>query len=203
MNMVSTLDGKTEVERGTPVVGMGSKMDQAVMHQLEAHADAILVGAGTLRATPRFNWPETAMRLVLSRYGQLDPKHDFFERGPKGRSFALLREGQSTPPALPVLRTKNKKEWLPDLLATLRADHQIERLLVEGGSEINAIFLGADLVDEVFLTLAPKVRLGRDLATVAGGDPLPGRTMHDFELHATHQEGSELFLRYRRQRGKT
>ncbi|MBX3095917.1 MAG: RibD family protein [Fimbriimonadaceae bacterium] len=200
--MVSTLDGKTEVERGTPVVGLGSKMDQSVMHELEEHADAILVGAGTLRATPRFNWPSTAMRLVLSRYGQLDPGHDFFQRGPEGRTFALVREGQPTPQALPVLRTENKKIWLATLLRTLKNKFGVKSLLVEGGSEINAIFLAADVVDEVFLTLAPKIRLGRDLATVAGGDPLPGRMMNEFELQSLHQHESELFLRYRRRRGE-
>jgi len=200
MNMVSTLDGKTEIERGRPVLGLGSRADQEAMHRLEEHADAILVGAGTLRATPKFNWPASALRLVLSRYGQLDPQHDFFRRGPAGRTFALVREGVATHRDLPTLRLKEGKSWMTDLLRRLRQDHGVRRLLVEGGSEINALFLAEDQVDDIFLTLAPKIRLGRDLATVAGGDPLPDRKMLGFELIAVQQVESELFLRYRRRR---
>ncbi|MFN3962547.1 MAG: dihydrofolate reductase family protein, partial [Fimbriimonadaceae bacterium] len=70
--------------------------------------------------------------------------------------------------------------------------------LVEGGSEINAEFLRRDLVDELFLTLAPKIRLGRDLPTYAGGDPLPPGHLMNFDLLSCQPIENEVFLRYRR-----
>ena len=89
---------------------------------------------------------------------------------------------------------------LDGLLADLRLNFGIERLLVEGGSEVNASFLSKDLVEELFLTIAPKIRLGRDLPTYAGGDPFPRGHMPAFELLSCQTIEDEVFLRYRRKR---
>jgi riboflavin biosynthesis pyrimidine reductase len=83
-------------------------------------------------------------------------------------------------------------------LRELRIHKKVTHLLVEGGSEINAEFLRRDLVDELFLTLAPKVRLGRDLPTYAGGEPLPSGHLMNFDLVSCRPVENEVFLRYRR-----
>ena len=69
-----------------------------------------------------------------------------------------------------------------------------------GGSELNAQLLKADVVDELFLTVAPKIKLGRDVPTYAGGEPLPREAILDFDLLESHVLGDEVFLRYRRRR---
>ncbi|HVL39200.1 MAG TPA: dihydrofolate reductase family protein, partial [Fimbriimonadaceae bacterium] len=89
-------------------------------------------------------------------------------------------------------------ERLSDALGELRK-MGIARLLVEGGSELNATLLEGDLADELFLTIAPKVKLGRETPTYAGGDPLPRERMQRYDLLERHQVGDELFLRYRRE----
>jgi riboflavin biosynthesis pyrimidine reductase len=53
-------------------------------------------------------------------------------------------------------------------------------------------------VDELFLTIAPKVRLGRDVPTYAGGEALPREAIQRFSLVEHQAVGDEIFLRYRR-----
>ena len=55
-------------------------------------------------------------------------------------------------------------------------------------------------MDELFLTMAPKVKLGRELPTYAGGDPLPKSNLQNYDLIEHHAVESEIFLRYRRRR---
>ena len=86
------------------------------------------------------------------------------------------------------------------ILAVLREGHGLKTLLVEGGSELNASLLSADVVDELFLTLAPKVKLGRETPTLTGGDALARESMRRFRLVSCQPVGDEVFLRYRRER---
>ena len=74
----------------------------------------------------------------------------------------------------------------------------IQRLLVLGGSELNAQLLAANLIDELFVTIAPKVRLGRDVPTYADGEPLSRGNLQQYSLVENHAIGNEIFIRYRR-----
>jgi riboflavin biosynthesis pyrimidine reductase len=69
---------------------------------------------------------------------------------------------------------------------------------VLGGSEINAQVLENNLVDELFMTLAPKIKLGRDVPTYADGNALPRHALQQYDLVEHHAVNNELFLRYRR-----
>jgi riboflavin biosynthesis pyrimidine reductase len=197
INMVATIDGKILTgERDEHVDDLGSEVDRATLHRLEATADAVLVGAQTLRATsPRWN-PASPIRVVVSGSGNL-PWDSLFLTG--GESYVAY--GGPNPPEVhaPVraLQAGTQELDLTALLANLRA-RGVERLLVLGGSEINAQLLAADLVDELFLTVAPKVKLGRDVPTYADGDALPRENVLSFGLVEHTVVADELFLRYRR-----
>ena len=73
-------------------------------------------------------------------------------------------------------------------------------LLVEGGSELNASLLSQDLVDELFWTVSPKVKLGRDVPTYADGESLPREALLNFRLLGNETVGDEVYLRYHRRR---
>ena len=90
-------------------------------------------------------------------------------------------------------------DW-PAVFRTFRQDMGIERLLVEGGSELNAALMKLDLVDELFLTLAPKIKLGRDVPTYADGEPLDRTEIQKYDLVSCLPVEGEVFLRYRRRR---
>lgn len=192
--MVSTVDGKIITgDREDDVHDLGSATDHATMHAIEREADGIINGATTIRATPVINLPAGIKRYCVTASGRVDLGHSFFQ----GSSWLVMPGGA---PVIdhPSIRTGDGRIDWPETLRIIRQEHGVERLLCEGGSELNASLLSHDLVDELFLTLAPKIKLGRGVPTYAGGDPLPRAGVLAFELVGCRQAGSELFLRYRR-----
>lgn len=192
INMVATIDGKIlSGGRDEPVVDLGSELDHRLMKRIEAAADAVLLGAQTLRAAKPSWSPNARTRIVLTRSGDLPFESKFFQEdayvaGPEADRLALPKTVKALVAPTPV-----------DLLQKLRA-RGIERLLVLGGSTLNAELFHAGVVDEIFLTLAPKMKLGRDVPTIADGEPLPRVQIQNFTLIEENRAGDELFLRYRR-----
>ena len=81
------------------------------------------------------------------------------------------------------------------LLARLR-ERGVERLLVEGGGEMNWAFAEHGLIDELFVTVAPSLLGGRDAPTILDSSGLRQRTQLRMRLAQLHREGDELYLRY-------
>lgn len=200
VNMVATIDGKIITgDRDQSVHDLGSPTDHASMRQIEAAAQAVLIGAGTLRATPNLHYPENLLRLVVSVTGKLDPHCRFFTQNPDSAYVVTTIPGsQNLPPDLQAIAIGDQNIDWPALFQTLRQTMGIQRLLVEGGSELNASLLRLDLVDELFLTLAPKIKLGRDVPTYADGEPLSREEVQKYTLLSCVPHENELFLRYRR-----
>ncbi len=203
INMVSTLDGKIiSGDRDQPVGDLGSAMDHATMHWLEDQADAVLVGASTVRATPVFNYPERLHRFCATASGKIEAGLDFFRRAPEGRAWAATsRKGARLLPeaVAGAVFGEEEMDWAA-FLGWCRSDLGIARMLCEGGGELNAALLAEDLVDELFLTLAPKIKGGRETPTLAEGEPFPRGELPEWRLASCVAVGSEVFLRYRRHR---
>ncbi|MBS1717405.1 MAG: RibD family protein [Armatimonadetes bacterium] len=197
MNMVATIDGKTV--SGTneeDVVDLGSKFDHLILRHLTSCCDAVLIGAQTLRGVAPTWDPPVKKRVVVTRSGKLRGGIGFTSRGlivaaPAGTQVSGVSEFELLESGRPRL------DWAL-LMQRLRQDYAVERLMVLGGSEVNAEVIRKDLVDELFLTIAPKVKLGRDVNTYAGGEPLPRNEMKCYDLLEVHRVDQEVFLRYRR-----
>jgi riboflavin biosynthesis pyrimidine reductase len=202
INMVATIDGKTVTGgRDDHVQDLGSDTDHATMRQIEGACDAVLVGAGSMRATRGMWFPEGVLRVVATASGSVPPDRRFFTDD-RERAFVATtsRGAANVPPGLKAIVCGwDSIDWRR-LLKELKESHGVQKLLLEGGSEINASVLSEDLVDELFLTLAPKVKLGRDVPTYAGGDPLSRERMLGFHIVSTQIVGNEIFVRYRRDR---
>jgi len=201
-NTAATLDGKIVTgEVDEPVMDLGSPLDHATMRVLESKADTVLIGAGTLRATPKLWYAADKVRLVATKTGRFDPNVRFFTDAP-GKAIVVAHPDAALPDLAAGVRViradlSDKPSWL-GFLATLRNDFGVRVLLCEGGAELNAELLRHDLMDEVFLTLAPKAKLGANLPTMAGGAPLARAEVKRFELVSCQPVGDEVFLRYRR-----
>ncbi len=198
IDMVATIDGKiVSGDRNESVADLGSKLDHKLMRRLEESADAVMIGAQTLRSTSRAWNPRTPKRVVVSRSGDLPYDSAFFD----GEAYVATVEPAEFAPPSPIrlLKAGEGAVDLEQLLGRL-PELGIGRLLVLGGSELNGALLHADLIDELFLTIAPKVKLGRDLPTYAGGVPLPRDHILNFALIEHHVYENEVFLRYRRGR---
>jgi riboflavin biosynthesis pyrimidine reductase len=201
INMVTTIDGKILTgKRGEPVQDLGSEMDHLLMRRIEEAADAVLIGSGSQRSTAGLWYPESLIRIVATRTGNVLAESRFFTDAPD-RAFVLCTD-KSTLPPLPAGVTVQRfhGDWVPwrEALAWIRRRLNVRKLLVEGGSDLNAQLLAEELVDELFLTIAPKVKLGEDVPTYADGEALPRERIQEYHLVEIHRVGDEVFLRYRR-----
>lgn len=226
-NFVTSLDGVTALPRlvqSSHLIAAGSEHDRFLMGLLRACADAVLVGAGTLRASPQTRWtpehaypPATALYAelrrrrgrppqpplaVLSGSGRIDPQHP----GLGERTIVLTSEqgaaqlGRRLPSSAAIVPLGDQPPLDPALaVEALRAgSHRL--ILCEGGPTLFGSLVDADLVDELFLTLSPALagHGGADarLSLLEGAELLPGRALAA-TLLTLRRTGSHLFLRYR------
>jgi len=200
-NFVESVDGVVALpdakgESGGIVSG-GSDADRFLMGLLRACADAVLIGAGTLRAAPRDLWfPESIFPPAAPLYAELRALLGFAEAP---ALYVVSGSGQVDPDH-PALRQGGRvlagKRAPAEIVAALRRDGR-RRILCEGGPGLFGELLAARLVDELFLTLSPRLfgrwrgdsRKGLAEARDLAGAPL--------ELLSLRRNGSHLFLRYR------
>jgi riboflavin biosynthesis pyrimidine reductase len=152
MNFAATVDGRAAI--GGVSGPIGSATDTAMLVGLRARFDAVMIGAGTMRA---------------ERYGDI------------GRRLVVVESGS------------RGKVDLPALLRSLR-EEGVRALLCEGGPTLHGALQTAGLVDDLFLTIAPKL-VGGIAPRILEGD-LPGVEL--LELTWLLEEDGELFARYSR-----
>lgn len=194
---VTTIDGKlTLTESPESAVLLGSKTDHEAMLNLIDSADLVIMGAATARAAQK-SWQPTKPRLILTTSGKFDYDRPLFQDGlttlvtPKGAKI-------SHPDSTENWTYSSQDSMIEELLEMINSQGW-KNVLLLGGSEINATFLKADLVDEIFVTIAPKIAGGASLPTLAGGSTPFGAESHlEFNLVGNQKMGDELFLHYRR-----
>lgn len=224
-NFVSSLDGVvtlgTQPSAGSLISGK-YPADRFLMGLLRACADAVLLGAGTLRATPGHLWtpahvcPEQAAgfaalreslgrkpepRLVLlTASGQVDTTHRALVAGATvvTTQAGATVLGDRLPPACDIIAMGEGK-----VLDLGRAIDELRSrgygvVLTEGGPHLLGQLIEGGLLDEAFLTLSP-VAAGRDreerLGMVAGVELLP-KSGAWARLLSARRHGDYLFLRY-------
>lgn len=190
MNFVATVDGRATIEgRSGPI---GSDADTEMLAGLRTRFDAVMIGAGTMRAE-RYGPMKRLMVLVS---GRLDLPWDaplFTEEGEVAIFTASEAEPPETAATLDVVRHEGAVN-LPEALRYLRQERGVRALLSEGGPHLHGQMQGDGLVDDLFLTISPKLSGGEALRIVEG--PLP--EIVDLDLAWLLEEDGELFARYRR-----
>lgn len=207
INMVASVDGETAVYGRAS--GIGSRADREAMRALRSKVDAVMVGAGTLRAEklnlglddPMATQP---LAVVAGGSGELPLEDNLITRdqavlvvlpeGPRhtepdvGRAEVLISPptdaGVSGPGGLNL-------RWL---LGHLKGARGVERLLVEGGPSLNRALFSQKLVQELFLTVSP-------ILLASGGPAILSRNTNPLQtpldLLSVHAADHDLFLRYR------
>jgi riboflavin-specific deaminase-like protein len=210
LNMVSSADGKATIQGRTRA--LGSDADRALFHHLRTQADAVMVGAGTVRIEhygrmvrlpelrekrEREGLDPDPLAVVVS--GRLLLTADIpLLADPDSRVVVITAaDGELEDCAADVsyLRSDGPELELGSPLRALRADHGVRSILCEGGPTLNWSLLREGLVDELFLTLSPQLAAGADVPTIVTGDPL-GEPL-GLELVSLHTGEGALFLRYR------
>ena len=207
VNMVSSVDGKATMDWRTR--GLSTEVDRQLFHHLRTQVDAVMVGAGTVRA---------------ERYGRITKSDELRDKrrgeGLEPDPLAVVVSARLNLPAdLPLLQEPEQRvaiatgsdaellgvqaqveylrsgDDLPLLCSTLRERYGVRSVLCEGGPTLNSHLLAAGLVDELFLTLNPKLLGGAAALTIVAGRELVDPA--ELELVWVLEAGSELFTRWR------
>lgn len=202
INMAATVDGKIVVgEPGGTAKGVGGPTDQLLFRRLQRTCDAALLGSATLRASQVIYPPEIA-RFVVTRRGDVPLTNRFFTDAPQKACVlapAALAEDVASKlkAATNVFQVGQDDVDLVAALRHLRQDLGVRTLLCEGGATLNDQLIRAGLADELFLTLAPKIKGGSHLPTPVSGEGFPPNVALPATLISLYRDGSELYLRYR------
>ncbi|HEY2557904.1 MAG TPA: dihydrofolate reductase family protein [Diaminobutyricibacter sp.] len=194
LNMISSLDGATTVNGVSG--GLGSLGDKRVFAVLRSLTDVVLVAAGTVRA--EHYGPSTVPIAVVTRTAHLDWQSPFFAEA-KARPIVLTVE--DAPPenlehaanVADVVLTGSGGVDFAVALAELRR-RGFRRVLAEGGPTLNGQLAAAGIVDELCLTVSPKLVAG-DGKRILSGPTLEAPT--EMRLRSVLEDDSYLFLRYR------
>jgi riboflavin biosynthesis pyrimidine reductase len=214
LNMISTADGRATVGgRSGPI---SDRADRELFHGLRSAADAVLVGAGTVR-TERYGRiiPDASRRRERRRRGlseeplacivsaRLALEADTPLLAEPSARVAILTSSSASLPATPahvdyVRAEREGRLDLPAALAELRERFAVHSVLCEGGPHLACQLLAAGLADELFLSLAPllaggEASGGQAMRILAGGELEPPI---ELELLGALHSGAHLFLRY-------
>jgi riboflavin-specific deaminase-like protein len=205
LNMVTTADGRATIAgRSGPI---GNEADQDLFHALRTRVDAVMVGAGTLRAEKYGRLVRKPERrdaraqvglvpdpLAVIVSGRLDLPEDLplLHEPDQQVLVATFSDRQLPGPGIEYLRFKGGAVDIPRLLAILRG-RGIRSVLCEGGPTLNAELLRANAVDELFHCIAPKLAGEPDAPTMVTG------VLHqavDMQLVWLLESDSHLFARF-------
>ncbi len=206
-NFAVTLDGKATL--GGRSGEIGSDTDTQMLVGLRTKVDAVMIGAGTMRAErygrvladsekrsrrERHGLPHDPLMVIVS--GRLDLPWDapLFTDG--GGRVLIFTSSDAEPPQTPTPVRVVHHQGRVDIAAALRhlrVERGVRAVLCEGGPRLHAQLIDAGLVDELFVTHAPKLAGGEGPGLAVG---LP-EAERPLELAWLLEEDGELFARYR------
>jgi len=214
-NFALTWDCRITTRLGTPS-DFSSPRDKQRLLEIRAGADAVLAGAKTVAADGMtMGMPDAALRekrvarkqppyplrVLLSNSGAIDPAMPLFARDFSPIViFTTTRMPDSRRGALAALADlwlhDEPSVNLPAMMAALREDYGVKRLVCEGGGQVFRALLKAGLVDQLHVTLCPRLFGGLQAPSLTGraGDFLPKSV--PLTLQKMNVEDGECFLQY-------
>jgi riboflavin-specific deaminase-like protein len=207
LNFATTLDGRAAIAgRSGPI---GSETDTEMLQRLRTRFDAVMIGAGTMRAErygrivsdpqlrayrERTLLSHDPLAVIVSNRLELPWDAPLFTEG--GGRVVIFTASAEEPPetatAVKVVRHPEGVE-LDRALRWLREERGIRSVLCEGGPTLHGRLREGDLADELFLTIAPKLAGGEAPRILEGALP----EVEELELVWLLDHEGELFTRYR------
>jgi riboflavin-specific deaminase-like protein len=213
-NFAITADGKIAfASRG--FVPFGSERDREHMMELRATADAVMAGARTVEISGTTLAPggkkfqrlrlahglsEFNLRVIVTGNGSINPGANIFKR--RFSTIIMLVTDRAPEKQLRILRSVadevkvfgGKEIDFPAALRWLREKWKVQRLLCEGGGALHGAMVRAGLVNELHLTICPKIFGGRDTPTFADeSKTVKLIDAKSFKLKSAKRVGNELF----------
>ncbi len=189
VNMAITADGKIATANRT-ISSFTSARDHEHLLELRTTADAVMAGARTVdsatinlgpgpakyrRQRLKQGLAEHNLRIIVSRSGSINPRAEVFRH--QFSPIIILTTRRANAARLKqlraladVVRICGRREInFSAAFRWLRKQWRVKRLLCEGGGELNDALFRAGLVDELHLTICPKIFGGRHAPTIAEG----------------------------------
>jgi riboflavin-specific deaminase-like protein len=216
INMAMTADGKI-ASANRKISRFTSKRDHDNLLALRATADAVMCGARTAdsakinlgpggkkyqRLRHQRGLAEYNLRIIVSGSGSIDPTSEVFKHQFSPIIILTTKRAMKrvAPPLLHLAEVIGCGDtWIDftTFLHWLRKVRKVKRLLCEGGGELNDALFRAGLVDEIHLTISPKLFGGRNAPTIADGFGFPSLPeAAQFQLKSARRVGDEMFLTY-------
>jgi riboflavin-specific deaminase-like protein len=189
INMAMTADGKIATANRA-AASFGTARDHAHLLELRATADAVMAGARTIDSNPVNLGPGPArhrrqrlkrglaeynLRVIVTGSGSVNPRAEIFRH--RFSPLILLTTARASHrrldrlrPLVDELRVCGENEIdFPETLRWLRRNWGVNRLLCEGGGELNDALFTAGVANQLHLTVCPRIFGGRHGPTIAEG----------------------------------
>jgi riboflavin-specific deaminase-like protein len=203
VNMAPSVDGKiAPARKRAPFTMSRHAEDPARMRELRARADAVVIGATNLRADDPDLVP-SRLRVVVTRAGtQVEPGARMFDAALGGE--AVVAHASTMPehkraalrPSATLAELGEAEVDPLRLLEWLARERGCRVVLCEGGGVLNARFFAARAVDELYVTVVPRILGGANAPTLVEGDGFEPDAIPDARLVSCDRVGDELFLVY-------
>ncbi|WP_049564964.1 RibD family protein [Streptomyces sp. SBT349] len=212
LSVATSIDGYID-DTTTDRLLLSNSKDFDRVDQVRAESDAILIGAGTMRAdNPRLlvnneerraarraaGKPEYPLKVTITATGDLDPHLKFWHHG--GAKIAYTTDASEEKlkqrlAGLAEVISVGPEIDFPVLLDDL-GHRGIRRLMVEGGGQIHTAFLAQGLADEIHLAIAPLVVGDPAAPRFLGPGNYPGGPKRRMRLAEVRAVGDVVLMRY-------
>ncbi|WP_043271945.1 dihydrofolate reductase family protein [Streptomyces sp. CT34] len=212
LSVATSIDGHID-DTSPDRLLLSNSADFDRVDQVRAESDAILIGAGTMRAdNPRLlvnseerraarvaaGKPEYPLKATISASGDLDPELKFWHFGGEKVAYTTDSGAEKLRDRLEGLadvvslgETVNFGRLLDDL-----GGRGVKQLMVEGGGSIHTAFLSQGLADEIHMAIAPLVVGQADAPSFLSPAIYPGGSTHRMKLAEARTIGDVVLLRY-------
>jgi 2,5-diamino-6-(ribosylamino)-4(3H)-pyrimidinone 5'-phosphate reductase len=219
VNFAVSLDGKTNpapAKRHGAFAMSRGKEDWRLMRELRARADAILIGATNQRVDDpglslapdererrhAAGQPLPA-RIVVTRRGEgIRPDAKIFDRSIGGPTYVIHTEDMTAAnrallaPVATLIEMGETAVPMAGLLTWMRKTVGAQVVMCEGGGDLVAQLFAARAVDELYITVVPRILGGINAPTLVGGAGFDIDEIPHAALTSLERIGDELYLRY-------
>jgi riboflavin-specific deaminase-like protein len=207
LNFATTLDGRAAISGRSGAIG--SETDTETLQRLRTRVDAVMIGAGTMRAErygrmvsdpdfrayrERTGLAPDPLGVIVSNRLELPWDAGLFTDGGGQVVIFTASEEEAPETATPVTVVRHPDGVeLDKALEWLLTEREVKSVLCEGGPTLHGRLREGGLADELFLTIAPKIAGGEGPRVLEGALP----DIDQVELAWLLESDSELFTRYR------
>jgi 2,5-diamino-6-(ribosylamino)-4(3H)-pyrimidinone 5'-phosphate reductase len=212
VNSAMTVDGKIATHQGDSAIS--SKDDLIRVHKLRDSVDGIIVGISTVLAdNPRLTIrlgrkhpkEKHLTRIIIDSMGRIPLDSQILRTASKIKTIVAVtklahmnvRRKIKKTGAIVIVAGKDTVD-LKRVLWTIQK-MGIKKILVEGGGEINWSLFSLGIVNELIVTIAPKIVGGRQATTLVEGEGY-SRVSQGLKLQLKKvrmQNSGELVLHYK------